>query len=105
VAEKSIVYGGPQFKEEIVELLTQTFENSKYHHQEILTQKFFRIGLVLLMNNPFGNYVVQRLIDCSSESTRKKIYKEIIASGSLYEIKQDHHGKHVFAFLEKQIEE
>ncbi len=57
------------------------------------------------MNNPFGNYVIQRLIDCSSEATRKKVYKEILASGSLDEIKQNNYGKHVFEFLEKQIEE
>ena len=78
---------------------------------------FTRVGLVILMNHPYGNYVLQKLFESSNEQIRRKIYNAIINSGSLEEIKRNIHGnciysemkrkflgKHVMGFIEKLLQ-
>jgi len=45
------------------------------------------------MNHPFGNYVVQRLFECSDKNTRRKIYEGVMKEENLEEIKKTNYGK------------
>jgi len=50
-----------------------------------------RLGIVLLMNHAYGNYVIQRLFECSDEFLRRKIY-ERIQNENIDEIKRNGYG-------------
>jgi len=53
----------------------------------------FRLSLILLMNHPYGNYVIQRLFECSDKNTRKKIYETVMKEEHLEEAKKTNYGK------------
>ncbi len=53
------------------------------------------------MNHPFGNYVVQRLFECSDKNTRRKIYEGVMKEENLEEIKKTNYGN--FCFLSKNL--
>jgi len=48
------------------------------------------------MCHPFGNYVVQRLFECSDKNTRRKIYDGVMKEENLEEIKKTNYGKIFF---------
>lgn len=116
VTEKSIIHSSSEFKEEIVDILISNYYDNKY----ALGFNFImliRVGLVILMTHPYGNYVLQKLFESSNDQIRRKIYAAIINSGSLEEIKRNIHGnflyfgihikfsgKHVMGFIEKLLQ-
>ena len=51
-----------------------------------------RLGLVVLMGDRFGNYVIQRLFECNNEELRHKIYETIVQPENLEEIKKTNFG-------------
>lgn len=73
------------------------------------------MGILRMMKNAYGNYVVQRLYEYCDEDSRNKIYMKINQSDILAELrknnygkrffigpyKDEHVGKHVLSFIEK----
>jgi len=55
-----------------------------------------RLGLVVLMGDRFGNYVIQRLFEGGNEEVRHKIYEAIVQPENLEEIKKTNFGKTKF---------
>jgi len=91
VTEKSAIYGSEQFKRDVTNVLISTKHENK-------------LGLVVLMGDRFGNYVIQRLFECGNEELRHKIYETIVQPENLEEIKKTNFGKHVLDFIEKLME-
>jgi len=92
VTEKSAIHANAEFRSAVADVLVNCHaENGQ-------------LGLVALMNHPFGNYVVQRLFECSDKNTRRKIYEGVMKEENLEEIKKTNYGKHVTAFIEKLID-
>jgi len=52
-----------------------------------------RAGLVALMTNSYGNYVVQKLFDLSDDKSKRKLY-ERVRQENLDEIKKNSFGKY-----------
>ena len=52
---------------------------------------FLRLGLLTLMNHPYGNYVVQRLFECSDEKLRRLIYERTLTE-NMEEIRKNNYG-------------
>jgi len=63
----------------------------------------YRPGLVVLMGHPYGNYVVQRLFECSDKNTRRKIYEGVMKEENLEEIKKTNYGKSLNSFTKDNI--
>jgi len=90
VTEKSVLHGSMDFKRGVKDVLLNTFHENK-------------LGLVALMNHPYGNYVVQRLFENSDDQVRLDIYKATQGEHA-EELKKNNHGKHVMGFIEKFME-
>lgn len=91
VVEKSAIHANGEFRQHVIEVLITS------HHES-------KLSLIVLMNHPFGNYVVQRLFECSDKSLRRKIYEVITKQENLDDAKRTNYGKHVSAFIEKLME-
>jgi len=90
VTEKSIIFGDMEYRKQVLNILVK--DNSDGN-----------CGLMILMNHAFGNYVVQRLFECSEDLMRKRIYNKL-QQYDLNEIRKNQYGKHVLGFIEKIIE-
>lgn len=91
VTEKSAIYGSEDFRRDVTNVLISTRQENK-------------LGLVVLMGDRFGNYVIQRLFEGGQEEVRHKIYEAIVQPENLEEIKKTNFGKHVLDFIEKLME-
>jgi pumilio RNA-binding family len=88
--EKSVLHGSMDYKRGVCEVLLNTYYDNK-------------LGLLALMNHPYGNYVIQRLFENSDDHIRQAIYtKTQTELGD--ELKKNNHGKHVMGFIEKYME-
>lgn len=90
VTEKSVKHGTPEFRRDVVTTLCNSYYDNKP-------------ALVVMMTHSFGNYVVQRLFECSDENLRQMLYDKM-QGGILEEIKKNNYGKHVMTFIEKFME-
>jgi len=62
---------------------------------KIILMFFSRAGLVVLMTNSFGNYVVQKLFDLCDDRSKRKIYDKV-RQENLEEIKKNSFGRFHF---------
>lgn len=54
------------------------------------------------MTHPYGNYVVQRLFECSNEQLRRTIY-EATQGANAEEIKKTSYGEYLWLLLSNEI--
>ena len=73
------------------------------------------MGILRMMKNAFGNYVVQRLYEYCEEDSKNRIYAKINQPDILNELRKNNYGKinyhenyekkflgkHVLSFIEK----
>ena len=97
VIEKCLQHGDRKQKDEIItEILVAkiTDEDQAYQssHQSVT--------LMDLMKDKYGNYVIQRILDISSEAQRKVLIDKVLKLALLMK-KHKSHARHVFNHLEK----
>ena len=56
------------------------------------------MGILRMMKNAFGNYVVQRLYEYCDDDTKNKIYAKINQPDILNELRKNNYGK-IIIFL------
>lgn len=87
VVEKCLTFGGPEERQLLVtEMLGSTDENEP---------------LQIMMKDPFGNYVVQKVIETCDDQTRELILSRIKVH--LNTLKRYTYGKHIVSRVEKLI--
>ncbi|GER48954.1 pumilio domain-containing protein [Striga asiatica] len=87
VIEKCLIYGGPEERQLLVnEMLGSTDENEP---------------LQAMMKDPFGNYVVQKVLETCDDKSRELILSRIKVH--LTALKKYTYGKHIVSRVEKLI--
>ena len=86
VIEKALIFGNQKQRKEIINeimLLDEKQNNS----------------IITLVQNKFGNYVIQKIIEYSDIPTQKKIVEKILKNENL--LKNEGFSKYVLNFIQK----
>ena len=57
------------------------------------------MGILRMMKNAYGNYVVQRLYEYCDEESRNRVYAKINQPDILSELRKNNYGTHLILYL------
>lgn len=95
VVEKAIRNSNDFYRKELLQVLQAPSLNNQY----ILV--LYSIGLVVLAQGQFSNYVIQRFLEYCDRTTQKNIMALINEGSNLTAIKDSQFGRHVLSQIEK----
>ena len=102
VIEKCLVHGEKKQKEDIISeiLLAKLSSPDGCDSESAARVSSNAITFKDLMRDKYGNYVIQRVIDISSEPVRRQLIDKVLKAAASMK-KHKSHARHVFNFLEK----